>query len=124
MAARAGLFPRSGACPGGLALLAVAAVVAFTGEEIGHSLVTLVRQSLTLAAASESSNPWSALKGLLYEGTMLVLPIFAAAFFAALAGAALPAIVARRHRGRSAIPLPDAPTERVALAVLDRKSVV
>jgi len=117
MAARAGLFPRSGAFIGGLALLAVAAVLATTSEELGRSLVTLAGQGLTWAAAPPS-DPWSALKELLKGGALLVLPILVAAFLAALAGAVLPAIIARRHRGRSAVPLPDAPTERVPLAVL------
>ncbi len=117
MAARAGLFPRSGACPGGLALLAMAAVIAFAGEDLGRSLVTLTLQGLTWAAAPPS-DPGSALKELLHEGSLIVLPILAAAFLAALAGAVLPAIIARRHRGRSAIPLPDAPTERIPLAMI------
>ncbi|MCP4674839.1 MAG: hypothetical protein GY854_04865, partial [Deltaproteobacteria bacterium] len=117
MAARAGLFPRSGVVSGGLALLAVAAVIAFAGQDFGRSLVALVRRGLTRAAASPS-DPWSALKEVLYEGTLLILPILAAAFLAALAGAILPAIIARRHRGRSVVPLPDAPAERLPLAIL------
>ncbi len=117
VAARAGLFPRSSAIPGGLALLAVASVIAFTGEDLALSMLSLVQLGLARAVSSPSDF-LSAMKELFRGGASLVFPILAVAFLAALAGAVLPALIARRHIGRSAVPMPDAPLSRLPLAVI------
>ncbi|MCP4604134.1 MAG: hypothetical protein GY847_27035 [Proteobacteria bacterium] len=116
-AARAGMFPRSSAIAGGLALLASAAVLALFAEQAGHSFMGLVEQGLDYAVASRPE-PGLALNELIKTGVWLILPLILAAFVGGLAGAVVPAVIARRHRGRTAVPLPRAPKERVAFTVL------
>lgn len=117
MAARAGMFARSDAISGGLALLACAGTIAVFGSAFAIKLQALLSDALSRALAG-GMDCCSALSKPMYTGLMLLFPILACVFVAALVGAVAPAIVAKRHQGRSAVPLPPIPKTRFATVII------
>jgi len=105
MAARAGLFATSGTLVAGLVLLAAAGVVLIGGEAVALGFTQLVASGLEAAVVHRSS-PAAALSALTLDGLMLLVPLLVTIFLVALAAALIPAFVAKRESGRSAVPLP------------------
>jgi flagellar biosynthesis protein FlhB len=115
-AARAGMFARSGAIVSGLVLLVSAAMLAFTGDRAGAYLQDLAQGGLD----SVFMRPDSAREAVLTVSSAFFqsLPFLATVFVAGLLGALVPAMVARKNRGRTAVPLPKFPKNRFALTLL------
>ncbi len=116
-AARAGLFPRSGAIPSGLGFLATACILTLFGEEAGQLLIGLLTDGLDVALWLRLS-PVDALSKALGASVGLVLLLTIPLFLGAFLGAVVPAVVAKRRRGRTAVPLPRPPKIRLVLGVI------
>ena len=116
-AARAGLFARSGTAVSGLILLTVSGFGAAFGEHWVASARDLVGHGVA-TAATPGADHGEALAGGFSDGLGLLLPIVLTVFGAALMGGLVPALVARRKKGQTSIPLPEAPSLSVARVVL------
>jgi flagellar biosynthesis protein FlhB len=110
------MFARSGAIVSGLVLLAAAGMLALTGDRAGVYLQNLVHRSLeTIFIESE---PTLEIVQTARSAFFQILPFLTTVFAAGLLGALVPAIVARKNRGRTAVPLPKFPKNRIALTAI------
>ena len=116
-AARAGLFPRSDAIPGGLSLLALAGISWLFFDRFAAAFHTLLEKGIRCAGFMRDDLKTSVL-GYLGELGYLLLPILPIVFVSALLGAGIPALMARKGRGHTASPLPKAPTGRLQIAAV------
>lgn len=98
-------------------MLSSGAALALFGEGLGATVLSLARKGVANATA-RPVGAGAELCGALLEAARALFPLFAAILAAALIGAVLPAALAKRKRGRTAVPLPPAPKARLATAVI------
>lgn len=116
-AARDGLFAGSRILTGGLVLIAGAAIFGSMKDWLAGASVGLVRDSL-FDAMTLRLDSTAALCGSLGRGIAFFLPLAGALFAVALAGAVIPALIARSGKGRTAVPIPKEKPARVSSFVL------
>ncbi len=110
---RNGGFGRSRLLAGGLGMLGAAAVLSLSGTTLLESMQRLVANGLIRAGSAVS--PGDAVALCLGEAAALVGPIGLAAAVGTLSGALIPALIARRGKGTTAVPLPSPPAARFAV---------
>ena len=116
-AAREGLFAGSQILTGGLVLIAGAAMFWLMKEWLAGTSVGLVREGL-FDAVTLRLDPTTALCGCLARGVAFLSPLAGALFAVALAGAVIPALMARRGVGQTAVSIPKEKPARVSSFVL------
>jgi flagellar biosynthesis protein FlhB len=116
-AARASLFPRSDAIPGGLALLASAGFGWLLSDPLASAIRALLASELA-SAASQGADVRSSISRTAEALGSTLLPVLSVLFLAALLGAALPVLMARKGRGHTASSLPRPPTGRLPVFVI------
>lgn len=116
-AAREGLFAGSRILTGGLVLIVGAAMFGSMKEWMSQASVKLVREGL-FDAVTLRPDPIAALYSCLGRGAVLLLPVAAALFTVASAGAVIPALMVRRGKGRTAISIPKEKPARISSFVL------
>jgi flagellar biosynthesis protein FlhB len=110
------MFARSEAIVSGLVLLVSAGILAFTGDRVGAYLQDLAQGSLD--SVFIRPDPAREVVLTVRNAFFQTLPFFVAVFALGLLGALVPALVARKNRGRTAVPLPKFPKNRFALTLL------
>ena len=115
-AAWAGMFARSGTFVSGLVLLASAGAMALTGDLVGVYVHDLMRNSLEMI--SLKPEPGSYLAFTVKSTFFQSIPFLTTIAIAALLGVLVPALVAKRNHGTTAVPLPKMPRNRIVLALL------
>ncbi len=121
-AAREGLFAGSRVLTGGLVLIVSAAMFVSMKEWLAGTTVELVRHGL-FDAVTLRPDPTTALYGCLGRGIVFLLPFLGALFAVALAGAVIPALMARRGVGQTAVSIPQEKPARVSSFVLNAAGV-
>jgi len=116
-AAREGLFSHSAALLPGATLLAAAVLIDFRGPEGVASLSVFFKDSLTHAVATREA-PGELLMESLVAGARLIVPVLLVVFVAGAIATLAPVLWARRHRGRTAVPLPDKPQPKIVLTTI------
>jgi flagellar biosynthesis protein FlhB len=116
-AARAGLFPRTPLISTGTAFLCVAFIFYLFFEEGSAALTDFLGQGIEMAVSS-GTLPLAVLPTqigiIVYKLLAFLLVVFLGAFL----GAAIPALWAKRKRGRTAVPLPQIPKAKTTQFVL------
>lgn len=115
-AARAGMFARSGAIISGLVFLVSAGFLAITGDRAGAYLQHLAQSGLD--SVFMRPDPEREVVLAVSSAFFLSLPFLITVFAAGLLGALVPTIVARKNRGRTAVPLPKFPKNRFTRTLL------
>ncbi len=116
-AAKAGVFPTSNLLPSGISLLLTAALGWLFAEPVLRGANVLMTLSVE-RAVSPGGAPVSSLESAAAGVLGPVLLFFALLFTGAFAGAGVPALIARRRAGRTAVPLPQIPAGTLPLGML------
>jgi len=116
-ASRAGLFPRSPLLPAGAALAAFGLASSAFGRAIADGFSALVHRGFETALGSRP-DPVAALLEALSRGALIALALVVAPALGAGLAVLVPALVAKRRSGSTAVALPEMPRSPVRRAVL------
>lgn len=117
-AARAGLFPASSLLASGMSLFLCAGMGWLLAEPVLREAKALMSSSLQQAVSSGGVPATPSLVSAAAGVVVPMLLLLAVVFTGALVGAGIPALIARRRTGRTAVPLPKAPSGTLQMGVV------